>query len=300
MVGRRSRLTGRAAAGAALACLLMSASASASTPSKLFKGEVEGCKYAVTIEAEEASSSGAYAATFEECASGEVEYTLQGTFSENSALLGAVKATAKLSGHQVAIEETLGTSVDVGFDLARAIETAGESEAERTANRKQAREASERLVVLAAKQLVEIASARIRAESPAPPSEPPPPTSTGTPPPSGAATLTPGSAGRLSTVAIQRLGTFMSAAFLCQVSMCRVSIAGVIVLGKRTFKLQSLPVGIAEGRKERLLIRVPRKDHKLLAAALARHVHVKVTLSATIDSTIGRQVVRALSFSLHA
>jgi hypothetical protein len=148
--------------GVALTWVLLTASASAAN--RELKGELLGCKYKLTVEAAEKAKSGSYKALVEKCSSGEVAFTLAGTFQEEAVSLGEVSATAKVGGHEIPIQETLTLKLDVGFDLAKAIETAGETSKELKLHKEEGEQAAKQLLGTTEKYLIEKAAGWIVAE----------------------------------------------------------------------------------------------------------------------------------------
>ncbi len=113
------------------------------------------------------------------------------------------------------------------------------------------------------------------------PSEPPP-------------TPKPTSAGRLGTVPVQKQGHELFASFLCEVSACRVTLNAVITAGKTKFKIHSPATTIPEGKKVRIPLKLSKKQRTTIATALKNRKKVTAAISASIDSSIGLQLTKAL------
>ena len=120
----------------------------------------------------------------------------------------------------------------------------------------------------------------------APPPAEPKPTPTPTP--------TIPSAGRLGTVPVQKQGKELFATFLCEVTSCKVTITATIKAGKSTFKVRSNVITILQGKKPRIPLRIKKKQRELISAALKKHKKVTAALSASIDSSVGKQLTKAL------
>jgi hypothetical protein len=102
------------------------------------------------------------------------------------------------------------------------------------------------------------------------------------------------SAGRLGTVPTQKQGRELWASFLCEVASCKVQVTAAITAGKTKFKLHSARTPIAQGKKMRISLKLTKKQQALIAAALKKRKKVTAALSASIDSSVGRQVTKAL------
>jgi hypothetical protein len=121
-------------------------------------------------------------------------------------------------------------------------------------------------------------------ETPAKPPETPPP-----PPP----TTIP-SAGRLGTLPVQKPGKSLTASFLCEVASCQVQVTATITAGKKKFKIHSARTPVAQGQKAKLALKLSRAQQGLVAAALKKHKRVSAALAASISSSVGFQVTKAL------
>jgi len=106
------------------------------------------------------------------------------------------------------------------------------------------------------------------------------------------------SAGRLGTMPIQKPGRQLVASFLCEVQSCTVTISGVITAGKKKFKVHSAATKIAQGKKVQIPLKLSKSQRAVITAALKKHKKVLAALSATIHSSVGYQVTKALSVSV--
>jgi hypothetical protein len=102
------------------------------------------------------------------------------------------------------------------------------------------------------------------------------------------------SAGRLGTMPTQKQGRELWASFLCEVASCKVQVMATITAGKAKFKLHSVRTPIAQGKKTRIALKLTKKQRALIAAALKKRKKVTAAMSASIDSSVGRQVTKAL------
>jgi hypothetical protein len=102
------------------------------------------------------------------------------------------------------------------------------------------------------------------------------------------------SAGRLGTMPTQKKGRELWASFLCEVASCKVQVMATITAGKTKFKLHSVRTPIAQGKKMRIALKLTKKQQALIVAALNKRKKVTAALSASIDSSVGRQVTKAL------
>jgi hypothetical protein len=119
-------------------------------------------------------------------------------------------------------------------------------------------------------------------ETPAkPPETPPPPT-------------TIPSAGRLGTLPVQKPGKSLTASFLCEVASCQVQVTATITAGKKKFKIHSARTPVAQGQKAKLALKLSKAQQALVAAALKKHKKVSAALAASISSSVGFQVTKAL------
>jgi hypothetical protein len=116
-----------------------------------------------------------------------------------------------------------------------------------------------------------------------------PPESSGPPPP----TTIP-SAGRLGTLPVQKPGKSLTASFLCEVASCKVQVTATITAGKKKFKIHSARTPIAQGQKSKIALKLSKAQQALVAAALKKHKKVTAALSASITSSVGFQVTKAL------
>jgi hypothetical protein len=121
-------------------------------------------------------------------------------------------------------------------------------------------------------------------ETPAKPPETPAP-----PPP----TTIP-SAGRLGTLPVQKPGKSLTASFLCEVASCQVQVTATITAGKKKFKIHSARTPVAQGQKAKLALKLSKAQQALVAAALKKHKKVTAALAASITSSVGFQVTKAL------
>ncbi|HEX9480898.1 MAG TPA: hypothetical protein VF927_02235 [Solirubrobacteraceae bacterium] len=102
------------------------------------------------------------------------------------------------------------------------------------------------------------------------------------------------SAGRLGTMPTQKQGRELWASFLCEVASCKVEVMATITAGKTKFKLHSARTAIAQGKKVRIALKLTKKQRALITAALKKRKKVTAAMSASIDSSVGRQVTKAL------
>jgi Putative Ig domain len=102
------------------------------------------------------------------------------------------------------------------------------------------------------------------------------------------------SAGRLGTVPIQKQGRELFASFLCEVASCKVTITGAITAYKTKFKIHSVATAIAQGKKVRIALKLTKKQQTTVSAALKKHKKVTASLTASINSSVGMQVTKAL------
>jgi hypothetical protein len=128
-------------------------------------------------------------------------------------------------------------------------------------------------------------------ETPAKPVETPakPPETPAPPPP----TTIP-SAGRLGTLPVQKPGKSLTASFLCEVASCQVQVTATITAGKKKFKIHSARTPVAQGQKAKLALKLSKAQQALVAAALKKHKKVSAALAASITSSVGFQVTKAL------
>lgn len=106
------------------------------------------------------------------------------------------------------------------------------------------------------------------------------------------------SAGRLGTMPTQKPGARLVASFLCEVAACRVEIAVLLTAGHTKFHARSAAVTIRQGHKVKIPVELTKKQRALIAAALKKHKKVTAAISATIQSTVGAQVTRALTVTV--
>ena len=112
-----------------------------------------------------------------------------------------------------------------------------------------------------------------------------PPAATGTPGtsvPPATTNGTPPSAGNLIMAFKQKLKSTLSAYFLCKVASCVVTITGKIKVGKRTIPIALKPVTVRANVKQKLAIKLSKKLRTELAAALAKHQKVTLTVAASV------------------
>ena len=124
-----------------------------------------------------------------------------------------------------------------------------------------------------------------------PPSTTPPPSS---PPP--APTVV--SAGRLGTLPVQKPGKSLTASFLCEVAECKVQVTATITAGKKRFKIHSARTPIAQGQKVKIALKLSKTQRALLLETLKKHKKVAAALAASIDSSAGFQVTKALTIAI--
>jgi hypothetical protein len=125
-------------------------------------------------------------------------------------------------------------------------------------------------------------------ETPSKPVEPPPP-----PPPP-----TIPSAGRLGTLPVQKPGKSLTASFLCEVASCKVTITATITAGKKKFKIHSAATLIKQGQKPKIALKLSKAQQALLTATLKKHKKVTAALAASIESSVGFQVTKALTIAV--
>jgi uncharacterized repeat protein (TIGR01451 family) len=124
-----------------------------------------------------------------------------------------------------------------------------------------------------------LASSSTSIESPPAPATPPsvaPAT-----PPSNANT-TPPSAGNLIMAFKQKLGSTLSAYFLCKVESCVVTISGKLKVGKKSVPVSLKPVTVKANVKQKLPIKLSKKLRSEIAKALAKHQKVTLTVAASV------------------
>ncbi len=92
----------------------------------------------------------------------------------------------------------------------------------------------------------------------------------------------------------QKRGRELWASFLCEVASCKVQVMATITAGKTKFKLHSVRTPIAQGKKMRIALKLSKKQQALITAALKKRKKVTAAMSASIDSSVGRQVTKAL------
>jgi hypothetical protein len=145
------------------------------------------------------------------------------------------------------------------------------------------------------------ASFKWTVNAPEVPTAKPPTTKTevpSTPPKTTPSTPAVTSAGRLGTMPTQKQGRQLVASFLCEVQSCTVTIKAVIKVAKQKLTLRSSATKIAQGKKVKIPVKLSKKQLALIAQALKRHKKVTAALSATIHSSIGYQVTRALTVTV--
>jgi hypothetical protein len=106
------------------------------------------------------------------------------------------------------------------------------------------------------------------------------------------------SAGRLGTLPIQKPGKSLSATFLCEVVSCKVQLMATVTAGSSKFKVHSLRTPIIQGQKAKIALKLTKAQQKLIAAALKKHKKVAAALTASIASSAGFQVTRALTIAV--
>jgi hypothetical protein len=157
MQGGHGALIRRIVGGTLLAWLLLCAPAFAAVEKAEYPGlALSGCTGAVTIEAATGAGEGTFTASLTGCTSGEIEYTLSGTFEADEVTLGAVKAKAKIAGQEVLLEQTLGYRFSVAFEIARAVK-AGKTAPEEA----EAKAAATRILSGSEKELITLAAERL-------------------------------------------------------------------------------------------------------------------------------------------
>lgn len=116
-----------------------------------------------------------------------------------------------------------------------------------------------------------------------------PPETPATPP-----TTTIPSAGRLGTLPVQKPGKSLTASFLCEVATCKVQVTAAITAGKKKFKIHSARTLIAQGQKTKIALKLSKTQRALLTATLKKHKKITASLTASINSSVGFQVTKAL------
>jgi hypothetical protein len=106
------------------------------------------------------------------------------------------------------------------------------------------------------------------------------------------------SAGRLGTLPIQKPGKSLAASFLCEVTSCQVQLLATVTVGKSKFKIHSGRTSIAQGQKAKVVLKLSKAQQALVAAALKKHKKVAAALTASIQSSVGFQVTRALTIAV--
>jgi hypothetical protein len=124
-----------------------------------------------------------------------------------------------------------------------------------------------------------------------------PPTSAPPPSPPGGPVIVP-SAGRLGTLPVQKPGKSLTASFLCEVANCKVQITATITAGKKKFKIHSARTAITQGQKAKIALKLSKAQQALIVATLKKHKKVTAALAASIDSSVGLQVTKALVISV--
>jgi uncharacterized repeat protein (TIGR01451 family) len=121
-----------------------------------------------------------------------------------------------------------------------------------------------------------LASASASVESPPAAAAP------GAPAPPANANSAPPSAGNLIMAFRQKLGSTLSAYFLCKVASCVVTITGKIKVGKRSIPISLKPVTVRANVKQKLAIKLSKKLHTELTKALTKHQKVTLTVAASV------------------
>ena len=93
---------------------------------------------------------------------------------------------------------------------------------------------------------------------------------------------TPPSAGNLIMAFKQKLGSTLSAYFLCKVASCVVTITGKLKVGRRSIPISLKPETVKANVKQKLAIKLSKKLRSELAAALAKHQKVALTIAASV------------------
>lgn len=122
-----------------------------------------------------------------------------------------------------------------------------------------------------------LASSGTNVDSPA---ATPPPVVSPTPPSSPS--TTPPSAGNLIMAFKQKLGSTLSAYFLCKVESCVVAISGKLKVGKKSVPVSLKPVTVKANVKQKLPIKLSKKLRSEIAKALAKHQKVTLTVAASV------------------
>ncbi len=117
-------------------------------------------------------------------------------------------------------------------------------------------------------------------------------------PPSTPPAPTVASAGRLGTLPVQKQGRQLVASFLCEVQSCTVTIASIVTAGKKKFKVRSAATKIVQGKKVQIPLKLSKSQRNAILEALKKHKKVTAALSATIQSSIGYQVTKALTVTV--
>lgn len=122
-----------------------------------------------------------------------------------------------------------------------------------------------------------LASSGTNVDSPA---ATPPPVVSSIPP--STPSTTPPSAGNLIMAFKQKLGSTLSAYFLCKVESCVVTISGKLKVGKKSVPVSLKSVTVKANVKQKLPIKLSKKLRSEIAKALAKHQKVTLTVAATV------------------
>jgi hypothetical protein len=75
-------------------------------------------------------------------------------------------------------------------------------------------------------------------------------------------------------------------------------VTATITAGKKKFKIHSARTSITQGQKPKIPLKLSKAQQALLVAALKKHKKVSAALSASINSSVGLQVTKALTIAI--